>query len=486
MSPSLLNSLNAGFQDATAIAEAVRGGSVSASAVVAGARLQASSAEGKALNAFVTEDWDGAAAAAASLDARRLSGEPLGPLAGVPFSVKDVIAVAGLPVTAASRAFADTVATTTAPAVQRLLDADAILIGKTNCPEFAFGVTCDSPLAGRTANPRYPAASPGGSSGGEAASVAAGISALGVGTDFGGSLRWPAQCVGIAALRPGVGAVPGEGQVPGVGGNFGSDGVVPAVSPGMQGSFQTIGPLARSVRDLRAAYQVMSGLEADAASLQSPPGLRVAWSDGSVFGPVRREVSALMEQLAAAVAGQGHTAVEQPGLFGQCLPAYNRLRAVDPMLDHAAAIDGKEGRISEANLNTIRESLAASPEDTGLAWKTAAAARAHALSQINAVDIALLPVAGGPATDVEGRLDVDGQLLQGWEIMGPCRAVTLTGCPVVSLPVGLSAEGLPLSVQVVAPPGGEMTALAFAAFLEQLVIGHTERPLPTPPLTSIL
>jgi amidase len=474
MSPSLLNILNDGYQDATAIAEAVRTGSLSAAEVVVAARQRACSEEGKALNAFVTEDWAGAAAAAAALDARRAAGEPLGLLAGVPFSVKDVIAAAGLPVTAASRAFADTVATTTAPAVQRLLDADAILVGKTNCPEFAFGVTCDSPLLGRTRNPRYPSATPGGSSGGEAASVAAGISAFGIGTDFGGSLRWPAQCVGIASLRPGIGSVPGEGQVPGLGGNFGSDGIIPAVSPGMQGSFQTIGPLARSVRDLRSAYLVISGstaaTPAGTGCGQSRPVLRVAWSDGSVFGPVRGEVTTLMERLAAAVDTAGHTVMQQPDLFAECLPAYNRLRALDPMLDHAAAIAGKESSISEANLQTIRQSLKSLPADTELAWKASEAARAQALGQISAVDIVLLPVAGGPAAGVEGGLDIDGQQLQGWEIMGPCRAVTLTGCPVVSLPVGLSAEHLPLSVQVVAAPGGEIAALDFAAFLEQLVV----------------
>lgn len=472
MSHSLLAGLNAGYQDATAIADAVRTGAVTAGEVVAAAHRRASDPEGQALNAFVTADWEGAAQAAATLDARRAAGETLGPLAGVPFSVKDVIAVAGLPVTAASRAFAHTVATTTAPAVQRLLDADAILVGKTNCPEFAFGMTCDSPLLGRTLNPRYPAATPGGSSGGEASSVAAGISALGVGTDFGGSLRWPAQCVGIAALRPGLGAVPGEGQVPGLDGNFGSDGVVPAVSPGMQGSFQTVGPLARSVRDLRAAYLVTSGAEADAGSHPGTP-LRIAWSDGSTFGPVRREVTALMEKLAAAVAAAGHTVPHQPDLFAECLPAYNRLRGVDPMLDHVAAIAGKEAGISAANLKTIRDSLSASPGELDLARTAADAARSSALDQIAAVDFALLPVAGGPAADPEGALDVDGASLQGWEVMGPCRAVTLTGCPVVSLPVGLSADGLPLSVQVVAGPGGELKALAFAEVLEGLAASLT-------------
>ncbi|BCW18429.1 amidase [Arthrobacter sp. NtRootA9] len=467
MSGSLLSQLNSGFPDATAIGEAVRTGRASAVAVLAEARARAASGQGKDLNAFISEDWDSAERAAAALDARRAAGGTLGALAGIPFSVKDVIAVAGLPVTAASKAFATTRANTTAPTVQRLLDADAILVGKTNCPEFAFGMTCESPLLGRTGNPRYPEATPGGSSGGEAASVAAGISALGVGTDFGGSLRWPAQCVGIAALRPGIGALPGEGQVPGLDGNFGDDGVLPAVSPGMQGSFQTVGPLARSVRDLRAAYTVMAG-----APKESLPTLqehiRVAWSDGRAFGPVRTEVAEVMMRLAASIAAAGHTITEQPDLFADCLSTYNRLRELDPMVDHAAAVTGREDAITGANLQTIKNSLAASPGETVRARLAADAARAGAIRQLESVDIALLPVAGGPAARVNGTLDVDGAQLQGWEIMGPCRAVTLTGCPVVSLPVGLSAEGLPLSVQVVAHPGGELAALAFAELLEQL------------------
>ncbi|KQR80148.1 amidase [Arthrobacter sp. Leaf337] len=482
MTASVLQQLNTGMLDATAIAEAVQNGSLTAFDVVAAARTRAQSPAGRAMNAFITEDWDRAARAAAAVDRRRAAGEALGPLAGVPFSVKDVIAVAGLPITGASKAFADTVATTTAPAVQRLLDADAILIGKTNCPEFAFGVTCDSPLLGRTGNPRFPANTPGGSSGGEAASLAAGISALGVGTDFGGSVRWPAQCVGVAALRPGIGSVPGDGQVPGVGGSFGANGTVPAASPGMQGTFQTIGPMARSVRDLRSAYLIMSGAEARGVAdrQESTGGLmpsagsrrpfRITWSDGAALGPVRAEVTALIERLAAALAGDGHTVRHQPDLFADCLPPYNRLRAVDPMVDHAAAVKGREDGVTAANLQTIQASFAATAADVEIAWQAANSARSAALTQLAAVDIALLPVAGGPAGDPDGRLDIDGQTAEGWEIMGHCRAVTLTGCPAVSLPVGLSNEGLPLSVQIVAGPGGELTALDFAVVLESLDI----------------
>ena len=469
MSISLLAALNAGYEDATSVAESVRNGTRLAADVVAAARGMAESDDGRAINAFITEDWDRAAASAASLDRRRIAGEALGPLAGVPISVKDVIAVAGLPVTAASLAFADTVAASTAPAVQRLLDADAILIGKTNCPEFAFGITCESPLGGRTRNPRFPAATPGGSSGGEAALLAAGVSALGVGTDFGGSVRWPAQCVGIAALRPGLGAVPGEGQVPGVNGTFGADGTIPAVSDGMQGSFQTIGPMARSVRDLRTAFLIMSGSRQ--AAIMPPPEnpLAVSWSDGALLGPVRAEISAMMKRLAERLGRDGHRMVHDPHAFTDCLLAYNRLRAVDPMVDHGLAVMGRERSVSKSNLQTISSTFAYSPDEVRSAWADADHAREAVLRRIAEVDIVLLPVAGGPAGDIAGRLDIDGRMAEGWELMGHCRAVTLTGCPAVSLPVALSEDGLPLSIQVIAGPGEDLKALEFAESLERVL-----------------
>lgn len=465
--PSVLKRLNARFPDATALALAVRSGATTAAEVLAAARARAESPAGARTNAFTSTDWDNAAAVAASLDNRRNRGEELGPLAGVPLSVKDVIAVAGLPVSAASRAFAGTLATVTAPAVERLIDAGAVLVGKTNCPEFAFGVTCDSPLQGRTANPRFPHATPGGSSGGEAAALALGISGLGVGTDFGGSLRWPAQCVGIAALRPGLGAIPGAGQVPGVGGNIGDGALMPIPSDGMQGQFQTVGPMARSVRDLRTAYLVMSGASA-LAGLPDDGAFRIAWTSGTALGPVRNEVRFLMRRLAATLTSQGHSVSHQPEILDNTLSAYNRLRAVDPMTDHATAIRGREDLVTAANLQTINASFQATAADVESAWRDARTARTVAVRGIEAVDFLIVPVAGGPAADVEGMLDVDGRQLAGWEMMGHCRAVTLTGCPSVSLPLGISREGLPLSVQVITGRGQELKALEFASRLESL------------------
>lgn len=471
---SLLARLNAGFADATAIAEEVRAGRTTAVEVLAQARRAADA--GRSINAFVTEDWAGAEAAAAAIDARRATGEPLGALAGVPFSVKDVIAVAGLPATAASKAFANSIATVTAPVVQRLLAADAVLIGKTNCPEFAFGTTCTSPLLGATVNPRFPEVSPGGSSGGESAALAAGISAFGVGTDFGGSLRWPAQCVGVTALRPTTGLLAPQGQLPGAGGDMGHD---PGAGPtGIQGWLQTIGPLARSVRDLAMLFELMVGgtTSSDVDSGAGQGGdlpraddlLRVAWSDGAALGPVRPEFVDLMGELATKLSAAGYLVTAVPGVFADCLPAYNHLRAVEPMSDHLAAIAGVADLISAANRRTIDDSLRASPAEVAAAAHVARVAQAAALRLFADHDIVLLPVAGGPACDPDGRLDINGRTLEGWELMGQCRAVSLTGAPVVSLPVGLSATGLPLSVQVIAAPGRDRQALAFAVVLEGL------------------
>src|SRR4051794_8137530 len=148
------------------------------------------------LTAAVEVRREAALAEAARAQARLDAGEPAGPLCGVPFTVKDVIATAGTPTRCGSAAFVDNVPAVDAVAVRRLRAAGAILIAKTNCPEFAFGVTTDNQVYGVTTNP-WGAHSPGGSSGGEAALVASGASPLGLGTDYGGSLRWPAQCCGV-------------------------------------------------------------------------------------------------------------------------------------------------------------------------------------------------------------------------------------------------------------------------------------------------
>ncbi|MGO2516830.1 MAG: amidase, partial [Corynebacterium variabile] len=415
------------------------------------------------------------------------------PLAGVPVSVKDVIAVAGLPVTAASRAFHGETAFVTATAVRRLEDAGAIVIGKTNCPEFAFGVTCTSPEGGTTRNPLADGLgldlTPGGSSGGEAASLAAGLSALGVGTDFGGSIRWPAQCTGIVGLRPtapalvdgaggigDAGTVPMDGQVPGADGAMGivpGETVVPADS--CQGLLQVPGPMARTVSDLATAWEVMSG----APVVDPVEPLRIAWSTGEEIQVVGEAVAAAVASAAERLDGAGHTVVERPDVFTGLLGPYNAWRDAEPLSDHRAAVREREALLA-ADTRASLEAEPGDPEGAVDARAAALEARAVALEVFDEVDLVVLPVAPGPACGPDGTMTVggtDGVELAGWELMFHCRAVTLTGCPVVSVPVATDpASGMPLSVQLVAAPGREDVALAVALELESAVQGAETEP----------
>lgn len=473
---------------ASAIAAAVRSGAARATDVIAEHRDRAAATSSAALNAFVTEDWDRAMRRAAEIDADRVAGRPLGALAGVPVSVKDIVAVQGFPATLGSRAFRGNLPTATAGAVRRLEAAGAIIVGKTNLPEFAFGTTCDSPVAGLTLNPLDHDRSPGGSSGGEAAAVAAGLSAIGLGTDYGGSLRWPAACTGITAIRPSIGRVQRSGQLPGSGGDV--SGASRPDPDRMQTAYQVVGPLARDIDDLVLAFSVigravpMAG--STARSMSAPTGvpsrelattgpLRIGWSAAESLGRVRTETVAAITGLARALgAARGEQfVVERADAADADIPlraaldAYNAYRALDPLIDHLAAVRGREDLVGREVLSSIMASTAG-PHTSGLPAALATARRDAALATRDALrlferyDALILPVAGGPACLPDGSVDIDGTRVEGWELMGHCRAITLLGAPSVSLPIGRTVEGLPLSVQIVTRPGADELALAIA------------------------
>lgn len=428
------------------------------------------------LNAVVTADPARLLAEARRADSQLASGAHVGPLHGVPFTVKDVLATKGVRTTLGSRAFDDLVPVVDATAVARLRRAGALLVGKTNCPEFAFGVTTDSPAFGATLNPLGPGLSPGGSSGGEAAAVAAGVSALGLGCDFGGSLRWPAQCVGITALRPTPGRVPGDGQLPGLGGSLGT--VTPArwAPTSLQGALQVVGPMGRCVADLVLGLSVLAGPAADdpflpPVPLTDPAGIPVdawaiGWSDGSRIGPVRAEVAAAVEAAATALAARGSTTVPLPDAFVGAHEAFNALRELEELADHRLATTGKHADLAASTRDLLESGACADPLARTRAAASAHEARAHAFSVMKDLDVVLLPVAGGPACALDGTLTLDGDRLEGWQLMAHCRAVSLLGLPVVSVPVSRSREGLPLSIQVVGHPFAEHVVLAVAATLE--------------------
>jgi Asp-tRNA(Asn)/Glu-tRNA(Gln) amidotransferase A subunit family amidase len=269
--PSLTGPLH--FASARSIAAAVRARELSAEEVVTHHLDRI--ADASELCSFVTVDADGALARARAADRKREA--PEGVLAGVPFAAKDCWDTAGVRTTYGSRIFSDRVPTSTAPAVQRLLDAGAIMIGKANLDEFARGVKTANTSFGQCRNPLRPGFTPCGSSGGNAAALAAGLVVLGLATDGGGSIRAPAAACGVSGYKPPFGRVPLEGAFP------------------LAAPFDHAGPMARSLDDVALAMEALVGQRSPAARLRD---LRI----GVVAGTPDSATRALEEQGALVVA----------------------------------------------------------------------------------------------------------------------------------------------------------------------------------------
>src|SRR6202790_2904347 len=254
------------------------------------------------LNAFMHVDAEGARQQAQEAEAAILRGDEVGALHGIPISIKSCIDVAGGPCPAGSRLRPDYVACEDAVLVSRLKAAGAILVGNTNVPEFLMGYDTDNALSGKTSNPWELSRSAGGSSGGEAAAIASGCSMGGVGSDGGGSVRVPAHFCGISGLKPTPGRIPSTGHFPRGAGAFAWLGVV--------------GPMGRTVADVRTLFDVMKGPDADDA-LSSPiqtksfgerelAGMRVGILESDALGTVTRETVEAVKRAAALLSEQFH------------------------------------------------------------------------------------------------------------------------------------------------------------------------------------
>jgi amidase len=436
------------------------------------------------------EPWLNAAAftrrEAALADADRVqveldAGHPPGPLCGVPITVKDILATAGTPTCVGSRAFAANTPRFDAAAVARLRAAGAVVIAKTNCPEFAFGVTTDSVAHGVTRSP-WGAHSPGGSSGGEAALVAAGASALGLGTDYGGSLRWPAQCCGVLALRPGVGAVDGTGQLPERGGRLDGGPGAPGLDS-VQRQFQVVGPIARTVRDLALAMATLGGRELRAAEPQTGAGasgalaceLRIGWVGGEDSQRVGPQARAALATALAALEAAGLELEEAPGSLDGLHVAFNELRDTDPLADLVAAVGDRRGLLGPAAARTLACAPVSGADPKALRIRIVEL-RARVLAQLERTPVLIAPLAPAAACGLDGTATVDGVVLAGFALMAQCRAVSATGLPALSIPVARDRRGLPLSVQVIGGPGGEGLVLDVGLVLERLLGGRQEPP----------
>lgn len=438
-----------------------------------------------ALNAAVVICRDQALAQADSLQTRLDSGETPGPLAGVPFTVKDVIATAGIATRCGSRAFIDNVPVVDAVAVGRLRAAGAVLIAKTNCPEFAFGVTTENAVFGRTVSPFGPH-SAGGSSGGEAALVASGASAFGVGADYGGSLRWPAQCCGVLSLRPGIGTVDGSGQLPERGGRMDGYPGDDLASQSVQRHFQVIGPLARSSRDLALVLAIMARPSHAHGSDSVTPDFggvdhatAIGWIESEDSQRIGSDVQSVILGFVDRLQRLGHVVSRQRGLFDGLHSTFNALRATDPLVDLRTAV-GSRWTLVGADARRNVQSAPSSNADPRPLWDDLARRRKRVLDQLARTPVLLLAVAPVSSCSFGGSADVDGDLVSGFGLMAQCRAVSALGLPSLSVPIGVDHGGLPVSIQIIGGPGAEHTVLACAALFETYAAGVIDPPWLSP------
>jgi Asp-tRNA(Asn)/Glu-tRNA(Gln) amidotransferase A subunit family amidase len=417
------------------------------------------------LNAFVHLDGKGARERARAAEDSVLRGDPLGPLHGVPLTIKCCIDVAGWPCPAGSLLRKDYVPKQDAPLVSRLKDAGAILLGNTNTPEFLMAYETDNLLAGKTSNPWNLAHSAGGSSGGEAAAIAAGCSAGGVGSDGGGSIRVPAHFCGICGLKPTPGRIPATGHFPPGAGAFSWIGVA--------------GPMARTIADVRSLFEGMAGPDVgDALSAPVPSraygggelrGMRIGILESDALGVPTAETRAAVERAAKSLAERGFT-VEPFRLDGLD-------RAVDlwwfffgPVIGNLLrqSVSGNEDKISPMLLEYFACATSGDPTTLDQFMKACAnrdLLRADILRQMRNAPILLSPVSTSPAFG-HGQ----GNYLPGTgyrDTMRFSQWLNLTGFPGASVPVAVSHEGLPIGVQVIGRPFEDELVLAVAEAIEQ-------------------
>ena len=442
------------MNDLTVIAELIRKRKISPVEVVE-AHLEQISRLNPALNAIVTPAPDLMERARDAERAMMSDAADLGPLHGIPLTVKDTIDTAGLRTTSGSIIRSDHVPERDAPAVARLKAAGAIIVGKTNPAEMAMDYTADNPVFGRTNHPQNPNLTPGGSSGGEAVAIATHMSCGGLGSDLAGSIRIPAHFCGIAGLKPTTGRVPGEGQFP------------PGSGPYSLGA--VIGPMARRVGDLRALFNVLSNDRPQAPSLR---GLRVAWYTDDSVAPVTEETVRAAAAAARALSEAGLIAEEQrPPHVERGNELWLKLFSRASVVQLRKVYGGREregGSFVSWRLATADDYPAPTLDEYIASWMERDRRREELLRWMDATPIIVAPVGATPAYAHDTlKVTVRGSTMGTFRAFSYAQTFNVFDLPVVSVPAGRSNDGLPIGVQIVGRPFAEEMVLAAAEIVEE-------------------
>jgi aspartyl-tRNA(Asn)/glutamyl-tRNA(Gln) amidotransferase subunit A len=456
------------------LATRVRTGDLSAREVVGHALARIEEMNGE-LNAFVAVDGDRALDEAAAVDAAVAAGRDPGPLAGIPFGVKDLEDAAGFVTTRGSALFADgPPAEHDSVLVTRLKAAGAIAVGKTNTPELGHKADTDNAVFGPTANPWSHEHSAGGSSGGTAAAIASGMVPLGTGSDGGGSIRIPSSCCGLSGFKPSLGRIPTGG----------------AEAPDW-GDLSTRGPMARRISDVVAALDVTVGPDpTDLRSLPRPEAswpavlheprvpAQIAWSPTLGYAPVDDEVRALCSAAVEKMADLGTEVIEVPEVFDEdpvsdwftLVAAYSlrtlgefreteKWKSLDPLL--AAVCDGAETRISATDLVKAVDSCHRM--------------NLRLVELFHDVRLLVTPTCAGapPPRSLNGSGLINGTQDPNWVRF--TYPFNMTRSPAATVCVGRTSAGLPVGIQLIGPQHADLVVLRSAAALE-IIIGFEEFP----------
>jgi Asp-tRNA(Asn)/Glu-tRNA(Gln) amidotransferase A subunit family amidase len=414
------------------------------------------------LNALVDFDAERVRAQARECEGRT------GPLAGLPVTVKSSISVAGCRCEVGSVLNRGNVPTEDAVVVSRLRRAGANILGTTNAPEFLMAYETNNLLYGRTSNPWNVECSAGGSSGGEAAAIAAGMSAGGLGSDSGGSVREPAHFTGICALKPTPGRIPGNGHLPACVGPFSTLGA--------------IGPMARTIADVGLLFEVLSGQDVTdpvgapvscrKTAVEDLRGIRIGYFEDDGLVPVTDETRQAVNAAARALQKQG---LRVESFRPRSLEKLRRLwwtffvRCGAMFVD--SLVKGREGELSPTLKGFLEIAHAEAPLSGGellQSWAEGDVIRGQMLEEMRECPVLLCPVCSVPAfRHGERSWKVGGQTVEYLDSMRFTQWFNALGAPAAVVPVGRSAEGLPIGVQIAARPYEDEIALAIAGVIDR-------------------
>jgi aspartyl-tRNA(Asn)/glutamyl-tRNA(Gln) amidotransferase subunit A len=425
--------------------------------------LERLDAEEPALHAFITVTPELALADARRVDDARAAGRRL-PLDGMPVALKDNVDVAGVRRTVGSRLFEGHVAASDAGVVSRLRAAGAVIVGKTNMHELAFGGTSANETFGAVVNPWRPGRIPGGSSGGSGVAVAADLCVAAIGTDTGGSIRLPAAFTGVTGLRPTYGAVSTRGVFP------------------VARSLDTVGPLARSVLDVASVLAAIAGhdpwdpwsvdLPAPSSSVTADvSGLQIGLPHPFFFDALEPEVEATVLAAAAALRDLGANVfdIELRGST-EAVEVCGVLIKAEALALHEQDLRERPELFEEGTRRRLALAEDVRALDLVRLSERAAEWRAAVRRSFQGLDLMLTPTTPGPAPPA-------GEVVTTTAAVVPfTHAISLAGTPALSIPCGLTADGLPVGVQLVAAPGRDDLVLRAGAAYQSATGWHRLRP----------